>query len=217
MVERYLPCNNNRVLRLPISTELFAIAIKEASSLTIAPPKVLEILSYGIAWYPLGDIYSSLNNSERHKPEYYSELNNVLAVVVCQVTRRRVTGRWHNRTWLKSSAVFPGYFVYKGAGPPFARGIAFSPLLIFRIKYTLLLRASSNPLARLLQPTIVLLYNLSASRPSHSVQKDPDIVPSYLPLKEHHPVCPVHQFNCNDVTLFNYLQSSAFASCCYKN
>ena len=37
-------------------------------------------------------------------------------------------------------------------------GAAFSLLLIFRVKYTSLLRASSNPLARLLQPTNVLLY-----------------------------------------------------------
>jgi hypothetical protein len=76
VVERYLPYNNNRVLRLPISTELFAIAIKEASSLTIAPPKVLEILSHRIARYPLGDIYSSLNNGKRHKLKYRGELNN---------------------------------------------------------------------------------------------------------------------------------------------
>ena len=99
------------------------------------------------------------------------------------MTRRRVAGRCQNRTWLKSSAVFPGYFIYKGAGPPFFGGVAFSLLLIFRAKYTLLLQASSNPLARLLQPTIALLYNLSASRPSHSVQKDPDTLadPLYTP------------------------------------
>jgi hypothetical protein len=82
MVERYLLYNNNRVLRLAISTELFAIIIKEASFLIITPLKVLKILLYKIAWYPLGDIYSSLNNSERYKLKYYGELNNVLAIVV---------------------------------------------------------------------------------------------------------------------------------------
>ena len=85
--------------------------------------------------------------------------------------------------WLKSSAILLGYFVYKGAGSPFLGGVAFSLLLIFWVKYTMLLRASSNLLARLLQPTIVLLYNPSASRLSHSVRKDPDI---FYPLSALH-------------------------------
>jgi hypothetical protein len=74
------------------------------------------------------------------------------------VTRWRVTGKRRGRTWLESRAVLVSYYVYKGAGPIFQGGVAFSLLLIFRVKYTLLLRASSNPLARLLQPTNVLLY-----------------------------------------------------------
>jgi hypothetical protein len=82
MVERYLLYNNNRVLRVIISTELSAIAIKEASFLMIAPSKVLEILLYGIARCPLGDICSSLNNSERHILEDYSKLINILVVAV---------------------------------------------------------------------------------------------------------------------------------------
>lgn len=82
MVEQDLPCNNNRVLRLLILTELFAIINKEASSFTIASPKGLEILSRGIAWRSLGDVYSSLNDNKRYKLKYRSELNNIIAIVM---------------------------------------------------------------------------------------------------------------------------------------
>ena len=140
---------------------------KITGTLTLNTSKNLYILMFPKLLYKLYSL-ATLNYSKPLLLKNY--LSIIVLVPYCQVTRRRVTGRWHNRTWLKSSAVFPGYFVYKGAGPPFARGVAFSLLLIFRVKYTLLLRASSNPLARLLQPNIVLLYNLSASHPSYSVQ-----------------------------------------------
>jgi len=58
-----------------------ALVVKKTSSLPLAPPKALEVISHGIARRPLRDVCSSLNNSKRHKLECRGKLGSVIAVV----------------------------------------------------------------------------------------------------------------------------------------
>jgi hypothetical protein len=75
-----LPCNDDRVLCLQISTEFSAFVVKEISFLVIVLPKVLKVLSDRIERRSSGDVCGCLNNSKWHKLEYYSELGSGIVV-----------------------------------------------------------------------------------------------------------------------------------------